>query len=238
VDGYNIDLAIIMIPNGASNVPAPNLSNPSCVASIGGLANASFNPYTSGSQMFLGTSSSDPLPFDQSVTANEVSTWCPWDLQVTPPTAPGNGVYPYPDSNIQRPAFDPCYSACAKYSQDSYCCTGKYDSPNSCKTNYYSQAAKKVCPDAYSYAYDDQTSTFITPTGPGFQVVFCPGGRSTTIISNKSNSSSTSNASPSSGGAFSPSIGRTHPILDALKGTSGVAVLVSLVTMVITISAF
>jgi hypothetical protein len=39
-----------------------------------------------------------------------------------------------------------------------------------------------VCPDAYSYAYDDQTSTFITPQGGGFEVVFCPAGRSTNIL--------------------------------------------------------
>ena len=31
-------------------------------------------------------------------------------------------------------------------------------------------------------AFDDQTSTFIIPSGSGFEVVFCPGGRSTNII--------------------------------------------------------
>jgi len=41
---------------------------------------------------------------------------------------------------------------------------------------------KSVCPDAYSYAFDDQTSTFIIPSGAGFQVIFCPGGRSTNIL--------------------------------------------------------
>jgi hypothetical protein len=39
-----------------------------------------------------------------------------------------------------------------------------------------------VCPDAYSYAYDDQTSTFIIPQGGGFEVVFCPAGRSSNIL--------------------------------------------------------
>ena len=42
--------------------------------------------------------------------------------------------------------------------------------------------AKKVCPDAYSYAFDDQTSTFIVPAGGGFEVVFCPTGRSSNIL--------------------------------------------------------
>jgi hypothetical protein len=31
-------------------------------------------------------------------------------------------------------------------------------------------------------AFDDQTSTFIIPSGAGFEVVFCPGARSTNII--------------------------------------------------------
>lgn len=35
-------------------------------------------------------------------------------------------------------------------------------------------------------AFDDQTSTFIIPAGAGFEVVFCPGGRSTTILNSES----------------------------------------------------
>ena len=31
-------------------------------------------------------------------------------------------------------------------------------------------------------AFDDQTSTFIIPSGGGFQVVFCPPGRSSNIL--------------------------------------------------------
>lgn len=31
-------------------------------------------------------------------------------------------------------------------------------------------------------AFDDQTSTFIIPSGGGFQVTFCPEGRSSNII--------------------------------------------------------
>jgi hypothetical protein len=32
-------------------------------------------------------------------------------------------------------------------------------------------------------AFDDQFSTFIIPSGAGFEVIFCPGARSTTILS-------------------------------------------------------
>ena len=40
-------------------------------------------------------------------------------------------------------------------------------------------------PDSYA-AFDDQTSTFIIPSGPGFEVVFCPPGRSSTIVKSMS----------------------------------------------------
>lgn len=36
-------------------------------------------------------------------------------------------------------------------------------------------------------AFDDQTSTFIIPSGAGFEVIFCPGARSTNIIATSKN---------------------------------------------------
>lgn len=197
VDGYNLPMAIVLLPNGNSQLQnlQGNKTNPSCVASVGDLAPQSFNPYANG-QQFLGTSSSDPLAFEPHNTYSSVSDWCPWDLQVNAPLGPGDGVYPYPDGNVPRPVFDPCLSACAKYNSDQYCCTGSYDGPNQCFPNYYSKAAKQVCPDAYSYAYDDEDSTFVIPQGGGFQIIFCPGGRSTNILGFAS-------ASSSSGSSFS-----------------------------------
>lgn len=181
VDGYNLPMAIVLLPavGGKTNGSA---TNPSCVGSLQGFnASSNFNPYANG-QVFLGTNSSDPLPFEDDATDSSIRNWCPWDLQVAPPLAPGDGVYPYPETNIQHPYFDPCLSACAKYNKPQYCCTGQYDGSGKCTPNYYSKAAKSVCPDAYSYAYDDQDSTFIVPSGDSFQVIFCPGGRSTNII--------------------------------------------------------
>lgn len=187
VDGYNLPMAIVMLSNGNSQLQSlsGSTTNPSCVASVGNLAPQNFNPY-SGGQQFLGTSGKSPLPFDTDVSSSTVADWCPWDLQVNAPLAPGNGVYPYPDGNVARPPFDPCLSACAKYNSDQYCCTGQYDGSGKCSPNYYSKSAKSVCPDAYSYAYDDQDSTFIVPQGASFQVIFCPGGRSTNIIASRS----------------------------------------------------
>ncbi|KZF24107.1 Osmotin, thaumatin-like protein [Xylona heveae TC161] len=190
VDGYNLPIAIVSLhaESGIAdieNIPS-NLTNPICIGTAGLLAAQGWDPYTSGATDYaalLGTNSSFPLPFDQQVTVNDVSSWCPWDLQLDPPTSPQDGVYSYPDNSIQRPIFDPCYSACAKWSQPGDCCTGEYNSPGACKPSAYSRDAKKICPDAYSYAFDDQTSTFIIPSGGGFGVVFCPEGRSTTILS-------------------------------------------------------
>ena len=154
VDGYNLPIAIVLQAGSNSSFQSipPNITNPSCVASPGNLnPNTNYWPYSSGQSTFLNTNSTSPLPFDTNTTADDVSNWCPWDLQVNPPQKPGDGVYPYPDDNIQRPVFDPCYSACSKYRDDADCCTGSYNSPQSCQPGDYSKAAKGVCPDVYSY---------------------------------------------------------------------------------------
>ncbi|KAI9808174.1 MAG: hypothetical protein M1825_004631 [Sarcosagium campestre] len=188
VDGYNLPIAIVLLDAGDSRIAdiPPNLTNPVCIATSSELAPSGYNPYSSLATSLLGTNGSYPLPFDQDATTQQLSRWCPWNLQQNPPSKPGDGVFPYPDDNIERPSFDPCYSACAKDNAPSDCCTGEYNSPLTCKPNLYSKNAKAVCPDAYSFAYDDQTSTFIVPEGGGFEVVFCPGGRSTTILSTMS----------------------------------------------------
>lgn len=85
-------------------------------------------------------------------------------------------------SDVKHPPFNPCLSACSKYGDSKFCCTGKHDKASKCGPNYYSRAAKRICPDAYSYAFDDDKSTFAVPMGSGFEIVFCPGGRSTTIL--------------------------------------------------------
>jgi len=183
VDGYNLPIAIQVIPNShGPYIPLPNETNPSCVGSIGDLAPIGFDPYANNSQLFLGTNSSCPLPFDSQSTSQEVASWCPKDLQLNTAQNTGN----------TRPPFDPCLSACSKYNTGQYCCTGKYDSAKKCTPNYYSKVAKQVCPDAFSYAFDDASSTFTVPVGAGFEVIFCPGGRSTTIRQTLAKSSAAS----------------------------------------------
>ena len=150
VDGYNLPLSIVSLypesDNSSLTQIPPNLTNPICIGTA-----ALLTAEGDTSDANSGTNSSYPIPLDESVSVSDVASWCPWALQVNIPIVPSDGVYSYPDTNIQRPAFDPCFSACAKYSQASDCCTGSYDSPNACKPSSYSTAAKSVCPDAYSY---------------------------------------------------------------------------------------
>jgi Thaumatin family len=170
VDGYNLPLAIqVILPSKthSPNATKANETNPMCIGSVDYLAPETWNPYANGAK-YLSTSSSNPLPFDNTTTASQVSSWCPSDLQQNP-------------SGSTRPPFNPCLSACVKYQTSEYCCSGKHASAKKCGPNYYAMAAKSVCPDAYSYAFDDKSSTFAVPMGTGFEVIFCPVGRSTMI---------------------------------------------------------
>ncbi|KAM0056808.1 putative Thaumatin family [Helianthus anomalus] len=66
-----------------------------------------------------------------------------------------------------------CKSACEAFGGEEYCCSGAYGTPDVCKPSSYSQVFKSACPRAYSYAYDDKTSTF-TCNGADYVVTFCP----------------------------------------------------------------
>ncbi|TPX17076.1 uncharacterized protein E0L32_003194 [Thyridium curvatum] len=177
VDGYNLPLGVVYLPAPNTSFIPPNLVNAACIATRGGyLAEP---PRRSGT---VYGNSSFPVPWESRVRDADVARWCPWDLQSRPPTKPGDGVFPYPDDDIERPVFDPCRSACAAHGRPEDCCTGAYADADRCTPSLYSRAAKRVCPDAYSFAFDDQTSTFIIPSGGGWEVVFCPRGRSTNIL--------------------------------------------------------
>ncbi|CAN6324291.1 unnamed protein product [Urochloa humidicola] len=69
-----------------------------------------------------------------------------------------------------------CRSACDAFGDAQYCCSGAYGSPAACRPSAYSQFFKAACPRAYSYAYDDATSTFTCAAGStDYTVTFCPG---------------------------------------------------------------
>ncbi|MCO5611297.1 hypothetical protein L7F22_065549 [Adiantum nelumboides] len=67
-----------------------------------------------------------------------------------------------------------CKSACAAFSSPEYCCTGTFGSPQTCKPTDYSRIFKDRCPTAYSYAFDDASSTFTCTNPEGYYITFCP----------------------------------------------------------------
>ncbi|EAZ02367.1 pathogenesis-related thaumatin-like protein 3.5 [Oryza sativa Japonica Group] len=88
---------------------------------------------------------------------------CPAELQVVAASA-------------ARRAVAACKSACEAFGTAEYCCSGAHGSPATCAATAYSRFFKGACPRAYSYAYDDATSTFTcAAAGGGYDVVFCPG---------------------------------------------------------------
>ncbi|KAL2538204.1 Pathogenesis-related thaumatin superfamily protein [Forsythia ovata] len=89
--------------------------------------------------------------------AADLNGACPSDLRVTS----SDGEYVA------------CKSACLAFGKEQYCCNGAYSTPDACKPSSYSQVFKSACPRAYSYAYDDKTSTF-TCAGADYIITFCP----------------------------------------------------------------
>jgi hypothetical protein len=65
-----------------------------------------------------------------------------------------------------------CLSACEKFNADRYCCRNAYGHPETCPPTFYSKIFKNACPTAYSYAYDDKTSTFFCKN-TGYDITFC-----------------------------------------------------------------
>ncbi|XP_074324645.1 thaumatin-like protein 1b [Apium graveolens] len=66
-----------------------------------------------------------------------------------------------------------CKSACEAFGDPSYCCSGAFDTPDTCSPSNYSQYFKSWCPQAYSYAYDDVTSTFTCGGASEYIITFC-----------------------------------------------------------------
>lgn len=66
-----------------------------------------------------------------------------------------------------------CLSACSKFNEPQYCCTGAYNTPETCPINSYAQVIKNACPDVYSYAYDDKASLFQCIAN-AYTITWCP----------------------------------------------------------------
>ncbi|XVF07809.1 hypothetical protein REPUB_Repub06bG0171900 [Reevesia pubescens] len=90
--------------------------------------------------------------------AANVNSVCPSELAVR---GPGGNIIA-------------CNSACAAFKKPEFCCTGEYNSPQRCQPTNYSRIFKNQCPQAYSYAYDDKSSTFSCTGGSNYLITFCP----------------------------------------------------------------
>ncbi|TYG88669.1 hypothetical protein ES288_A12G040000v1 [Gossypium darwinii] len=66
-----------------------------------------------------------------------------------------------------------CRSACEAFGDPQYCCSGAFGTPDVCHPSVFSLFFKHACPRAYSYAYDDVTSTY-TCAGADYVIIFCP----------------------------------------------------------------
>lgn len=86
---------------------------------------------------------------------------CPKELQLKSPTT-GKTIA--------------CLSACERFNTDQYCCRGAHDQPHTCRSSdwpfNYPRIFKEACPTAYSYAYDDHTSTFFCKN-TDYEITFC-----------------------------------------------------------------
>ncbi|KAI6687645.1 hypothetical protein NL676_024473 [Syzygium grande] len=109
-----------------------------------------------------------------------------------------------------------CKSACEAFQQPQYCCSGAYNTPQTCKPSSYSELFKSACPRAYSYAYDDGSSTF-TCTDADYVVTFCPSPN--TSQKSSSSSASSDQATPAASNSFN----NNTMVYEAVEETSGAA---------------
>ncbi|KDP24773.1 hypothetical protein JCGZ_25173 [Jatropha curcas] len=96
--------------------------------------------------------------------ASDINMGCPKELQVVG----GEG-----EEGGESGGVVACKSACEAFGLDQYCCSGEFANPTTCRPSFYSSIFKRACPRAYSYAFDDGTSTF-TCKAYDYDIVFCP----------------------------------------------------------------
>ncbi|EEF42765.1 pathogenesis-related thaumatin-like protein 3.5 [Ricinus communis] len=96
--------------------------------------------------------------------ASDINMGCPKELQVVGGDGgEGGGVVA-------------CKSACEAFGLQQYCCSGEFANPTTCRPSFYSSIFKRACPRAYSYAFDDGTSTF-TCKAHDYAILFCPNAK-------------------------------------------------------------
>ncbi|KAL6867461.1 hypothetical protein ACP4OV_015485 [Aristida adscensionis] len=147
VDGYN--LPMLIVPQGAGG---------------GGGA-------TAGSGAGVNGSADSPKCMATGCLV-DLNGACPADLRVVPAST-GSTTGAAGGGGGAGGAVA-CRSACEAFGTPQFCCSGAYGNPNTCRPSTYSQFFKTACPRAYSYAYDDSTSTFTCTAGTNYVITFCP----------------------------------------------------------------
>jgi hypothetical protein len=108
-----------------------------------------------------------------------------YSLQIIPNTGGGSGYWCTVadctvDLNLECPedlqVLDgdnvvACKSSCLAYDTDEKCCRGKFNNLDDCKNSTSAAYFKSNCPGAYSYPFDDGTSTF-TCMSANYDIVF------------------------------------------------------------------
>ncbi|KAK3232261.1 hypothetical protein Dsin_004142 [Dipteronia sinensis] len=97
---------------------------------------------------------------------SDINMGCPKELQVVGGDGGGGG-------GGGGDGVVACKSACEAFGLDQYCCSGQFANPTTCTPSFYSSIFKRACPRAYSYAFDDGTSTF-TCKAYDYAIIFCP----------------------------------------------------------------
>ncbi|XP_038889069.1 thaumatin-like protein 1b [Benincasa hispida] len=67
-----------------------------------------------------------------------------------------------------------CKSSCLAYNRPEDCCTAEFNDPKICQPGISAKIFEEECPQAYSYAYDDENSTFTCSSTTSYDVTFCP----------------------------------------------------------------
>ncbi|KAF8718369.1 hypothetical protein HU200_025349 [Digitaria exilis] len=105
----------------------------------------------------------------------DVNALCPPELQVASGEKATGGDVAAPVPSMSTTTTVACRSACEAFGTAEYCCTGAHGGASTCGPTKYSRLFKAACPAAYSYAYDDPTSTFTCGAGAQYLITFCPG---------------------------------------------------------------
>ncbi|XP_006286158.2 LEAF RUST 10 DISEASE-RESISTANCE LOCUS RECEPTOR-LIKE PROTEIN KINASE-like 2.4 isoform X1 [Capsella rubella] len=112
-----------------------------------------------------------------------------------------------------------CNSACRESGSQENCCTRYFNSKQTCKPTQYVQNLDRACPYAYSYAFNDNNSTFTCTNSTDYVITFCP--------------SSIPNITRSS---MAPLLEPTHNSLRKLKPILGVSAALAVLIIIVVIA--